>query len=336
MKKKNLLNILLLILMTIAVLYFSLKDNYDEIIKSLENSNHIWTIIAIFIFYLSIYFRSISLKKIINIFDNNFSIYETFRLQSIMQFFNGVTPFASGGQPFQIVWLNKKGFKAHQSMNIITMDFITYQTALVLLGIYAVIFNNLTNLFPQNSILKDLVTLGFFINTVVIILLYLIAFSNKFNKKITNFAIYLLNKFKIVKNKEKTIEKWEEGIDKFSHGAKALFKNKKLYILAIFYNLLGLVLLYLIPYILMLALGHPGYFNINQSIISSAYSMIIGAFVPIPGSTGGLEYAFTQFYGYFIKSTSLITALMILWRTITYYLPMIIGAISLYAKKDNK
>jgi uncharacterized membrane protein YbhN (UPF0104 family) len=62
--------------------------------------------------------------------------------------------------------------------------------------------------------------------------------------------------------------------------------------------------------------------------------MLIGSFVPIPGATGGLEYAFTQFFGVFIIDPAL-TLIMLLWRTTTYYLGVIVGAILLNIRKKR-
>ena len=60
--------------------------------------------------------------------------------------------------------------------------------------------------------------------------------------------------------------------------------------------------------------------------------MLLGSFVPMPGGTGGLEYGFLAFYGNFLTGSAL-TALMLLWRFITYYLGMILGAIALNVKR---
>ena len=72
----------------------------------------------------------------------------------------------------------------------------------------------------------------------------------------------------------------------------------------------------------------------RYAIIASAYVMLIGSFVPIPGATGGLEYAFTQFFGVFIIDPTL-TLIMLLWRTTTYYLGVIVGAILLNIRKKR-
>jgi len=60
--------------------------------------------------------------------------------------------------------------------------------------------------------------------------------------------------------------------------------------------------------------------------------MIIGSFVPIPGGTGGLEYAFVHYFGFFIVSAPLVAA-MLVWRFMTYYLMMSVGGVMLLFKK---
>ena len=82
----------------------------------------------------------------------------------------------------------------------------------------------------------------------------------------------------------------------------------------------------------MYAMGIFNACNPGVGIVTSAYIMIIGSFVPIPGGTGGLEYGFTQFYGNFL-SGSVLAAVMLVWRFITYYFGIIVGVIALYFKR---
>ena len=74
--------------------------------------------------------------------------------------------------------------------------------------------------------------------------------------------------------------------------------------------------------------------NIIESIIASAHVMLIGSFIPIPGASGGLEYAFNQFYGVFISGSTL-TLVMLMWRSLTYYLGVIVGALLLNIRKKR-
>ena len=95
---------------------------------------------------------------------------------------------------------------------------------------------------------------------------------------------------------------------------------------------IGLILLYLIPAAIVYGLGNYKAITPFESVIASAHVMLIGAFIPVPGATGGLEYAFTQFYGVFIIGAEL-TLVMLLWRFFTYYLGVIIGGILLNIRK---
>ena len=52
----------------------------------------------------------------------------------------------------------------------------------------------------------------------------------------------------------------------------------------------------------------------------------MGSFIPIPGASGGIEYGFSQFFQPFITGSQMAVVLLI-WRFITYYLGMIVGAI---------
>ena len=101
-------------------------------------------------------------------------------------------------------------------------------------------------------------------------------------------------------------------------------KSKILFINIILINLIALVCLYLVPFALIMGLGES--INPLVCIVTSAYVMLIGSFVPIPGGSGGLEFGFVRFYGFFIGGAKL-SSIMIAWRLITYYLGLIVGAI---------
>ena len=249
------------------------------------------------------------------------------------QFFHAVTPFASGGQPWQIYKLNKSGLSLGESTNIVIEDFIAYQAALVLLGAIAVISNHIFNVIPNDNALKYLVTIGFAVNIVVIIFLFIVAFSVKWNKILINGLINFLSKIKVIKEKEKFLEKSEEFITNFHESAVILFKNKFNLFRIVSLNFIALILHYSIPFFLMLGLNI--YVNPFYVIITSAHVMLIDSLIPTPGSTGGLEYGFISFFKNFVKGPKL-TTIMIVWRMVTYYFGIFVGLISLNIHKEAK
>ena len=251
----------------------------------------------------------------------------------LTHFFNAITPFASGGQPFQIYSLKKDGINYNDGANIVMQEFIIYQLSLVSLGVIAIIYNNHFELFPEVKILETLVTLGFLINLFVIVMLFVLAYFKKVDEFLLNTIIKLLSKFHIInKSKRNEItEKWTNHIEKFNKGARKLTNNKIRFIKLYLISLTSLVTLYIIPCILLYGMNDFKSITPVNSIIACAYVMLIGSFVPIPGGTGGLEYGFIAFFGNFIKGPVL-SALMLVWRVVTYYFGIILGAILINVK----
>lgn len=333
-KQKTKLNFLILIIITGLVLYFSLKDNYNEIIHQLAALNWFWLLIGIFLVCSYWFLRSVSLHYFVTEFKPEYQFQNAFKIALETQFFNAITPFASGGQPFQIYSLKKDGINITQGTNIVIQNFIVYQIALIILGSIAIIINHFMHIFTEVGLLRQLVTIGFMINVLVTIFLFVIAFTRKTNKLIIRNIIKFLAKLKLVKNIDETRKKWEDYINDFYQGAKKLIRNRKQFISLIFINLLALSSLYLVPLTILYSTGDFTSFNGFLAIITSAYVMLIGSFVPIPGGTGGLEYGFIAFYGNFITGSKL-TAVMLVWRLLTYYLGMIVGAIAVNIKKKR-
>ena len=102
----------------------------------------------------------------------------------------------------------------------------------------------------------------------------------------------------------------------------------------VFLEFVALAFLYLVPFALLKGINVS--INPLQTIITMSYVMLIGSFIPLPGGTGGLEYSFVSFFSNFLTGGRL-NAIMLVWRFITYYLGMILGAIflALYRKKEK-
>ncbi len=333
MKNKK-ANLLILLVAIILVLYFTLKDNFSDVVEKLKEANILIFILAILIFLISLFFKAASFKNFINEYHCKYSFKNSYLLTLIGQFLNGITPFSSGGQPFQVYLLKKQGVRITDSTNVMIKDFIAFQMALIIMGIFAILFNFKFNIISNESALSWLIFVGFGINIIVLLFLFFLSCAKKTGKKLVNSFLNFLFKFKfMVKFKEKK-EKLLLSLDHF-YETSATIKNGKLRLFnGIIYNLIHLVLLYLIPMIIFMALGD---YNVTplESVVATSFVMLIGNFIPIPGATGGIEYSFIKFFGCF-SSGALLSGAMLLWRFVTYFLPMVIGAVVLVFKREVK
>ncbi len=334
-KLKFVINIIVIFLVLLIVLYFSLKDDYYAIISSIQNMKVIYVFFAIIV--LVIYRALASLAHYLLIKQNNESIsyLKMFQINFIILFFHGVTPFAGGGQPMEVYFLHKEGIPVTKATNITLQNFIVYQISLVLMGIIALVYNLFFNLFPSDHLIKKLVILGFVINLLVLIVTYVISFGEKLNRFILEKGIHFVAKIGILKDEEAMQNRFKTYITNFHRNALELRHKRYLLVFYVLINMLGLAFLYSMPFVVASGLGV--HLSLMESIVATAYVMIIGSFVPIPGGTGGIEYGFMFFYSYFIKG-SILNAIMLVWRFVSYYVGMIFGALALsfYGKKDKR
>lgn len=328
---RNRLNIAVLVLITILVLFFSLKDDFNEVIKEILTVNPCWLFVGMFLVLSYFFLRSIDLYYLIRRVNPDYTLKKAVKLTISTQFFNAITPFATGGQPFQVYMLKKDGIRIPEGTNIIVQNFILYQIALVFLGIVALTTNYFCHFYKEIDLLKNLVTFGFAMNFLVIVGLFVISFAKNFNKRLTRFVIDLLTKIKIVKDPDTKKKEWEAYINRFHKGAKILVSDKVYFMQAVLRNVLALICLYLVPLAIIYSMGDYTSLDGIKTIVTSAYVMLIGSFVPIPGGTGGLEYGYVAFFGNFLVGSTL-KASMLLWRFFTYYFGMLIGAVTFNVK----
>ncbi len=333
-EKKFTKNAILLAVILIVVLYFSLKDNFVSVMNTLLKTDFRWIAFAIVFIFIYWLLRALCLYMIAREYSKNLKFSHMFQLTLITQFFNGITPFSSGGQPMEVYYMSKAGIKPTKGTNIILQEFIMYQMALIVHGMLAIGLNYYFHFFKEVPVLKELTLIGFIINTLVGVGLLFISFSTKFNNTVMQILVKLCHKLKIVKDKDKAIEKWSIRLDEFHESALLLKSKKILFLKGFVYNFLALAAYYIIPLFVIYGMRS---FDINaiETMAASAYVLIIGAFVPIPGGSGGIEYGYMQFFGNFVTG-SFLSASMLVWRFVTYYLGMILGAITLNFFKGIK
>lgn len=332
MKNKK-LNLSLLILALSLVLYFTLKDNFSSIMHELSKVNILIFALAIFVFILSLMIKSVSLQIFIKEHKKNYSFKSAFCLTLIGQFLNGITPFSTGGQPFQVYLLKKDGHRISDSTSAMVKDSIAYQVALLIMGIFSITLNLVLKTIPVNSSLTLLIIIGFLINIMVLLFLFMIIRMRKTTLSIINKLLLILNKIR-KKNTDQLKKRIEKGLDNFYNCYEELRKNKKQFIITVLTNVINLTLLYMIPYIIFKSLN-TNTFDIMRSIMLTSFVMLMGNFVPIPGATGGIEYGFIKFFGIFNTNISVISGAMLLWRFVTYFFGMLMGFIMLIIKEGT-
>ncbi len=333
--KKYRLNIILLVIVAFVVIFFTLKDDFNGAMNYFKNMNYLWVLVAALCMILNILFQSLSQYRFLKEIDPNYKFSSCFKLMCMAMFFNAITPFSSGGQPFEMYLLNKEGIKVSDSLNALMQNFITYQFGLIFTSTIAIILNGIFKILPDTLLLKKIVLIGYFANILVMGIIIFISRAKKLNTKLFSKIFKFIFHFKFIKNKEQKEEKFNKYLEDFYNSTAIMKNNKKNTILSFIFNLISLCFLYVIPIFVFYSFGYSK-INYLESFVSSSFTFLIGSFVPIPGATGGLEYGFIDFFKIFIKSGAMLSAGMLLWRLITYYFGMVLGGIVLMTYRRKK
>ena len=180
MSKKKIIRWLILvaaILILIIVLIVNLGD-IKSIWHMLTNANigYIFLAVAVMLLYAISYQASLILltkyryKKL--------SIVDAFCISGSEFFFNAITPFSSGGQPFQAYALKRKGMGLSDSTSVLLINFISYQICLNAVGLtFIILYYNKTFANIGNYI--GFLIAGFTINMIILVLLLLLGLSLK-------------------------------------------------------------------------------------------------------------------------------------------------------------
>lgn len=307
-----------------AVSYLMVSGQYIQIITTVHSMNKFWLLLALVLTMTYWFFEAKILDMLIENLYEKRRFRDSFKVSMIGQFFSGITPFATGGQPAQLMVLKKQEIPMGMGSTILMSKFVVYQAILV---VYAAILLILkANLFLTHiDNLFILVVAGFGINLAVIFGLIFLSLSKNCNNKLSNFLIKILYKINIIKNKKMVQLKIANNIDDFHHHIGIITQHKLLIVKMILLTVLQLTSYFVIPYCLYRGFGLTGVSIINI-IAATSFVLMVTSFIPMPGGSGGAEGGFYIIFGMFFIGKYILPAVLI-WRLITYYMWMLIGGI---------
>ena len=313
----------------IFVLLIILSHGWMDLIHQMNNLQIQWLIAAIFFMVLYWIFEAKILQKTVFLMKKDYKFKEAFKVTMIGQYFNSITPFASGGQPMQLYALTKQGLVAGKAGSALMIKFIMYQAILTIYSLI-LIFWKLDFFRRKTSNLFYLIAIGFLVHASVIICLIVFSKYRRLTHKFIMVFSKILKKFKAVKDISKLEISINDNLDQFHDNMEIAKHSKGLIFEAIIYTILQLTVYFIIPYFIYLSFGMKDA-NLGSMIAGTSFIMMITAVIPSPGGIGGAEGAFYMLFSLFFAANNIMAGIL-LWRLITFYSCIIFGY---YALKKN-
>lgn len=323
--KKKLFKILFFLAITIAmILVLILNNDMDDIGKVLKSLKPIWLLIAILVLFLYLLINPLSLMVIIDD-DRTIKKSDSFLIGSIEYFYNGITPSNTGAQPMQVLEYKRIGVSTSKSTGALLINSTVNQIAVVILCLFSMIYYK--ELAKNVVSIKILIAIGFSMNILVLLLYIAIGHSKLIKNWLIKAVDWIVNR-KVFKGKLVHIS---DRFRLFCEEAQQAFhnslKNKWRFFLAIIFKLIALIIFYSLPFFILRALDidlGPNFFGLVIGM--TTFSIAMTCFIPTPGASGGIEFAFQSLFINLAGVTKTVAVSgMLLWRLLTYYLLMFIS-----------
>ena len=357
---KYIINITLILTATGLAVFFALRGNAEKIFNSLSNADIKYLLIILALMLGCILIRSFILFCFAHLFTKRYHLHQAIAVDQIGEFYNAITPGASGGQIMQAYTYKKQGVQIASAVSILAMYSIVYQVVLIVFGTVSFIakYDFITSLgyietaikineVPLNLPIWPLTIIGFILNVGVIAVVFLMGYWHGFHNFIMGPVIGLLAKIKIVKHPDKMRENLRIQVENFKIEFRRLSTNIPFLLLVVISFTVYMVTKFSIPFFVGKALGNQ---NVDASfwdcIFLSNYHQMITGLIPIPGSAGVSEFVFYKLFmnerdltaGFFIvydaagvpsleATSTLARSALLVWRSSTFVIPIIIGGL---------
>lgn len=246
-------------------------------------------------------------------------------------FFSGITPFSSGGQPMQLYAMHRDGISTARGTVSLAMELASFQAASVTLAGAGLLYFH-TFILERSGLAASLLLLGFATNLALLSLLLLAIFLPDGILRIIGAIAALMQKLRFAKAAQfrAAADNWAAD---YQGCAACLRGTPQKAVLLFATSLLQLAAMHSIPYWVALSLGVHSVTFLQVTALQAVLFLVV-SLIPLPGGTGASEGGFLLLYTSVFTGSALETA-MLLSRFASFYLPLLVSGLLLWAKSAD-
>ena len=321
---------------------------FSEIINVLFNNAHFFLMAIIALLGLYV-FDTLKTSFMLKTFTKKWKFKLSLETTVITKYYDNITPFASGGQPFAIYNLSKNNVPPGTAATIPIVSIFVMQIVFVLMSVVAFICDTY-GAFSDIRLLTDVAlvlgVVGLIISSFIPVAVVVFSRNSRLGVTIVNFFIRIGYKLKLVKDPHKTLISVTRGICNYIKCMKGLFSKHKLLLVAeIGLSILVQLSNCSIVFFVLKAFGYdvPEHNLFQEWITVVQWCMILYcmvSFIPTPGNSGASELTFNSLFGTLLLTYTgqggFCFSAIIIWRILCFYLVILIGFITVSLTKISK
>lgn len=314
--KKYILSILFFLALIFGTYYFIFKGySISDFKGALSQISIGYLLLALLCMALWAIFESLYLKQMLKHLGYKINWYQALGYVFTECYFSAITPSSIGGQPIQMMEMNKDGIPYHTNSVVILLNTLIYKLALVTLAIVGMAFY-WKDLFGFNHLYNWLVLLGFVTTILLMICFIVLVYSKKAMGWAYNLFLKIMKKFKFKKADEWS-KKTADTIAKYQDAAEFTKEHPGVLIEAYLLLICQRLSIMAIAYFIYISFGFKSMSFFE--IIAFQTCITLGAdFTPLPGGVLVSESLLFQ-ANQVIYGETLATPAMIIMRSISFY-----------------
>ena len=338
-RKKRVIKIVVTALVVLAILaviaYTAVSDFSGENVSlsrvgEMIGENWYYLLVLLGLFAATILAEAVKFFIMIRKTTGRYMFGTAFKCAALGKFYDYVTPFGSGGQPFQIYYLSKSGVEGGPAGAIPIGSMFLIQFTFFVCAIVSFIVGVSTDIVPLY--IQIVAYFGSFCYISVSLFLVVFSFLPNAGHKVIAWGVKMLTKLRICKNPEKWIAKGNNAIDNNKKNMEIIFHSKRVLIVGTLLSFVFNIAQCSMPYFTLLLFSDalnltPSWsmwFDITRVTFFIYCAITI---VPTPGNSGAAD---GTFYGLFSRVLTIagtcFTGMMI-WRVFSFYSYIILGVL---------
>ncbi len=329
MAKKGLKNkiwLLVFIVLNVAVLFYLISRDQELTapLTDIIRFNFVLILVAFLLIFVYLFLDISMYNYVIKMFTNVSRFKSSIKVSLLGKYYDAITPFGSGGQPFQIYYLTKAGLSPGHASCVILVKYFVYQICFCLFGFLAIIFTS-SKMLAMNPAYFVIAILGIIINIAMPLSIYLMTYKSARFTKIYMFFINIGIKLKLIKNREKAVSYIDNVVTPFVDALKLIreHKWKSAYIFLV--TFLQIAAFISIPYVIYLSTSPANAASWFDFVFLYLFVYFVISIFPLPGGTGAAEIGFGWVFASFFTTEATLPLSILLWRIISFYLPLLLG-----------
>lgn len=249
----------------------------------------------------------------------------SYKSTAICRYYDCITPFSFGGQPFQIYYLSTRGVNAGIATSVPMAKYMFSQISFSIIALIMLILGSGTY-GEQSKLVVTISIISLIISMLFLLAIIFLSLSKKVAPRLVISIVKFLSKLNLVKDYEKTYRARFRSLLEYQKSIRYYLRSFWVALCTFIASALMVILRALIPYLIYMMLSSKMEVGFAVIFCKCVICELATMYIPLPGGAGMAEISFTALFSSLFSDGLLFWA-MLIYRIASYYIYILQGVL---------